>query len=119
MDISRLCGNDPEPLPPPPPDRHVPAEARTLVRQAVPASVWGNTKTRWGLETQTATLLNGGADESDVRAALQTWVATPDVYPGHLPHIFTEVIKRQTNGRTLQGADKKAAEWQALKGRYE
>jgi hypothetical protein len=117
MDISRLCGNDPQPPQPPPPDRHIPAEANELVKAAVPASVWGNQKTRWGLLTQTATLLNGGADEADVRAALQTWVSTPDVYPGHLPHMMTEVIKRRTNGRTLQGADKKAADWQSLKRR--
>ena len=117
MEISRLCGNDPEPLPVPPPDRHIPAEANELVKAAVPASVWGNQKPRWGLLTQTATLLNGGADEGDVRAALQTWVSTPDVYPGHLPHMMTEVIKKRTNGRTLQGADKKAAGWQSLKRR--
>jgi hypothetical protein len=96
----------------------VPPEATALVKAAVPDGIWRNQKTRWGLVTQTATLLNNGSEPCDVQRALARWVATDDVRPGHLPHILTDVLKEQTprNGNgPLRGAGKKAADWQALK----
>lgn len=38
-------------------------------------------------------------DECDPRGivlALQEWANRPDAYPGHLPHIYTELLKERT-----------------------
>lgn len=110
MSVTELCGGKEVTPEPPPPDNRVPAEARNLVVSVLPKNIARNHTTRWGLEIQVATLLNNGTEPSDVEAALREWINTPDVYPGHLPHICTEIIKRKShNGHVVSAVERKVA----------
>lgn len=93
MSLTALAGN-PDPAPePPPPDRGITTEARTLVAEIVPAGHPRATTT--ALQTQTARLLNTGTDPDVVAAALRLWCDKPAVGIGQtiMASLVSEVIK--------------------------
>lgn len=97
-------------------------EVRTLVQGNVDRPLLSNKVTRKGLEEAVAAMLADDCDPRGIALSLQEWCARPDAYPGHLPHIYTELLKR-CNGtksvRDVQGADKTIQAWEQLRQRME
>lgn len=80
------------------PIRPVPVapEARRLVIENVPRHLLSSPVTRKGLDEQVEQMLANECDPRGIVLSLQEWVNRPDAYPGHLPHIYTELLKQRT-----------------------
>ncbi|EHK86402.1 hypothetical protein AK37_01602 [Rhodococcus pyridinivorans AK37] len=76
---------------------------------------------RTALAMQAGTLLKGGTAPSDVHDALALWLAKPNLGPGTLPSLVSEVIRNRSRptpasaGLTPSTADQRFAQAQALK----
>jgi hypothetical protein len=106
-------------------------DRETPQRPVVPVDGWKHVRdlipdqhpqaVRTGLAQQAGTLLKAGTPEGDVRAALELWLAKPNLGPSVLPSLVSEVIRGRspTNGKT---ATAKAMGWlttgQALMDAY-
>lgn len=66
------------------------------------------------LQTLAAELITDGTPVAVVAEALQRWLTKPGFGAAILPGLVSDVI-RSRNGRPLQGADLKVAQYQALK----
>jgi hypothetical protein len=100
---------------------NVTVEAREIVHSVVKGALLKANKD--GLYAHTQKLLEDGATPGQLRAVLEEWSHRTDVYPGHLPHIYTELAKRAngaTNSRvrTESVTDARIASTQALKAKY-
>jgi hypothetical protein len=62
-----------------------------------------------------ASELLASESEEDVAECLRVWLGKTELGAHGLPLCMAEVYKRKHNGHELHGADKKAADWQALK----
>lgn len=106
---------------PPPPDRHIPPEANTLI----PACVTSR-KIRERLRVEIGELLNDGAGREDLEQAMDRYVSRlaggEDVYPGSVKHLLQQVVAQRTitaqqlrNGRPPGKGERRLANIQALK----
>lgn len=75
----------------------VSTEVRAAVQASVPAVVLRARRTRDGLFGHTQRLFDDGATIDQLMATLSVWSRRTDAYPGHLPHIYTE-LARAGNG---------------------
>ena len=71
-------------------------EARRMVLGNVPRHLLSNSRVRAGLEEQVQQMMKDECDPRGIVLALQEWANRPDAYPGHLPHIYTELLKERT-----------------------
>jgi len=97
------------------------AEARVLVQQALVGLSYFGRKQRKALEDKTLELLGDGAKPEDLAEALRIWVQTDDVYPGHLSHMYTELMKRRsgvTRSRSASNIDHSFQQLADLDRRY-
>lgn len=98
----------------------VPVEAWKLIRAVIPTEHPQAVKT--DLALRAGTLMNSGTPEATVRAALELWLTKPNIGPGVLPSLVSEVIKSASplravpvNGQPQLGpASQKAAGWLAV-----
>jgi hypothetical protein len=100
----------------------VSVEVRSLVQGNVDRPLLSNKVTRKGLEEVVAAMLVDDCDPRGIALSLQEWCARPDAYPGHLPHIYTELLKRRNGARgvrDVQGADKTIMVWEQLREKME
>ena len=100
----------------------VSVEVRSLVQGNVDRPLLSNKVTRKGLEEVVAAMLVDDCDPRGIALSLQEWCARPDAYPGHLPHIYTELLKRRNGARgvrDVQGADKTIMVWEQLREQME
>lgn len=92
----------------------VTTNARRLVLDNVPRHLLSNTRTRTGLEEQVQQMIVDGCDPRGIVLALQEWVNRPDAYPGHLPHIYTELLRQRTAKPKRSKVDDKVLGWLEL-----
>ena len=85
-------------------------DARKVVLDNVPRHLLSNSKTRTGLEEQVQQMTVDGCDPRGIVLSLQEWVNRPDAYPGHLPHIYTELLRART-ARPKSKTDDKVQGW--------
>jgi hypothetical protein len=85
----------------------VSVEAREVVHAVLSGAVLKANKK--GLYGNAQKLLDAGATPEQVHATLVEWSRRTDVYPGHLPHIFTELSKRAAGGSSSASAQRAAA----------
>ncbi len=103
-----------------PRSKPVPVEAWKLIRTVIPSEHPQAVKTDLALRTNA--LLKQGIPEPTVRAALELWLTKPNVGPGILPSLVSEVIKSamplhvvaNTAPAQLGPASQKAAGWLAV-----
>lgn len=102
-----------------PRSKPVPVEAWKLIREIIPTEHPQAVKTDLALRTNA--LLKQGIPEPTVRAALELWLTKPNVGPGILPSLVSEIIKSAAplhavpNGHPQLGpASQKAAGWLAV-----
>ncbi|MFD6677516.1 hypothetical protein ACFWDA_24545 [Rhodococcus zopfii] len=91
-----------------------------LVRDAIPANHPQATKTALALEA--GILLKAGTPAEDIAAALELWLAKPNLGPRTLPSLVSEVIRNRDRRTPVGGtvtalstADQRVAQAQALK----
>jgi hypothetical protein len=114
MDISRLAGNSPARPAPPPRDNGASSDAYRLVDKCGGKS-WPSA-IRSALAFHVNAMLTQGMALVDIETGVRKWAEIPKAGPGLLPSLVAEAVKeRSPNGKVLRGADRKAAEWQALK----
>jgi len=88
--------------------REVPIDGWRHVRDLIPAE--HPQVVRTGLAIHAASLLNAGTPDGDVRAALELWLSKPNLGPGVLPSLVSEVIRnRNPTGRPMSKSDSKVA----------
>ena len=75
--------------------------ARKLVMDNLPRHVLSVSRQRAALEQQVDEMLASGCSPVGIAFALQEWVARPDQYPGHLPHIYSELARRIENRQSV------------------
>jgi hypothetical protein len=113
-----LPGTGSPPLPP-----SAITEARELVRAAVENLSYVGRKERRSLESRVLELLGDGLPADAIAEGLRQWVQTEDVYPGHLGHMVTEIMKRRAgvlrprNGQ-MTGTERTYANLAALDRKY-
>lgn len=103
-----------------PRSKPVPVEAWKLIRAVIPAA--HPQAVRTDLAMRAGALIKSGTPEPTVRAALELWLTKPNVGPGILPSLVSEVIKSASplhavpnNGQPQLGpASQKAAGWLAV-----
>ncbi len=100
---------------------NVTIQAREIVHSVVKGALLKANKN--GLYANTQKLLDDGATPAQLQAVLEEWIHRTDAYPGHLPHIYTELAKRANGAthsriRTESVTDARIASTQALKARY-
>ena len=88
-------------------------EARRMVLGNVPRHLLSNTRVRAGLEEQVQQMMADGCDPRGIILSLQEWANRPDAYPGHLPHIYTELLKARS-ARPRSTVTDKVAGWLEL-----
>lgn len=88
-------------------------EARRMVQGNVPRHLLSNSRVRAGLEEQVRQMMKDECDPRGIVLALQEWANRPDAYPGHLPHIYTELLKART-ARPKSTVTDKVAGWLEL-----
>jgi hypothetical protein len=102
----------------------VTASARELVHHSVPGPIIRSRSVRDGLYGHTQRLLDDGATPDQLEATLAEWSNRVDVYPGHLPHVYSELARRAAGATTTDmarkgtspaPADARVARVQALK----
>jgi hypothetical protein len=97
----------------------VSVQAREIVHSVVGGAVLK--ANRDGLYGHTQNLLDAGATAEQLQAVLTEWSRRTDVYPGHLPHIYTELAKRANGASSSSTAQKRAEpssksrDWATLK----
>jgi hypothetical protein len=104
------------------------SETSQLINAAKPCGVVLDRRTRRGLHEEVLALLGDGAEPGDVAEVLREWFSTADVYPGHIGHMHTELIKRrkgvlrkrdshepEVNGHRLTRTDQRIVELQQRK----
>lgn len=96
----------------------VDVDARRVVLDNVPRHLLSNTVTRTGLEQQVQQMTKDGCDPRGITLALQEWTNRPDAYPGHLPHIYTELLRQRT-ARPKSKVDDKVRGWLELGEQFE
>lgn len=69
--------------------------AREIVFGCVPRHLLSNRGTRTGLDQQVQQMIDDGCDQRGIAMALEEWVNRPDAYPGHLPHIYNELLRQR------------------------
>lgn len=87
-------------------------ETRTIVHAIVKGAVLK--ANRDGLYGHTQKLLDDGATPEQMHAVLEEWSRRPDAYPGHIPHIYTEMAKRAAGGSDRR-PQSKSRDWATLK----
>lgn len=99
----------------------VPVDAWKLVRNVIPNQ--HPTAVRTDLAMRASALLKSGTAEGTVKAALELWLTKPNLGPGVLPSLVSEVIKSAspiravpTNG--VGPASEKALGWLAIGEKY-
>jgi len=73
-------------------------ETRELVQASIPVAVLRSRRVRDGLFGHAQMLLDDGASPAILQASLREWARRSGVYPGDLPHIYTEGEKRMAGG---------------------
>jgi hypothetical protein len=91
--------------------------ASRLVALAIPAGRVSDAD-RVILRIEASGLLAQGESDERVGKCLVKWLDNPALGPHALKCCMAAVYKEEHNGHQLRGADKKAAEWQALGERY-
>lgn len=95
----------------------VPAEGWKLVRSTIPDT--HPQAVRTDLAVRAGALTKSGTPPETVEAALRLWLTKPNLGPGVLPSLVSEVLKTQQSatplGRTMSTADKRVAEAQSLR----
>ena len=84
---------------------HVTDEVRGVVQSAVKPAVLRARATREGLMGHAQLLFDDGATVDELRVTLGEWCNRTDVFPGHLPHVYSDLARR-TNGATNGKPDK-------------
>lgn len=87
--------------------------ARGIVLDNVPRHLLSNSRVRAGLEEQVQQMMKDECDPRGIVLALQEWANRPDAYPGHLPHIYTELLKARS-ARPRSTVTDKVAGWLEL-----
>ena len=72
---------------------------RAAVQTSVPAAVLRARRTRDGLFGHAQMLFDDGATIDQLMATLNAWAKRTDAYPGHLPHIYTELARAGNGAR--------------------
>ena len=72
---------------------------RAAVQTSVPAAVLRARRTRDGLFGHAQMLFDDGATIDQLMATLNVWAKRTDAYPGHLPHIYTELARAGNGAR--------------------
>lgn len=114
MSLTKLTGGIETAPPPPPPDLGISSEAYRFVDHHGAKRLPGASRT--SLAQQASQMAKQGIDRGDIKAGLEKWFAKSGVGPTVFTSMVADAIKERTTARPqLRGADKKAADWQALK----
>ena len=89
----------------------VSVQAREIVYGIVPRHLLSNRTTRTGLDQQVQQMLDDGCDQRGIALALEEWTNRPDAYPGHLPHIYSELLRQRTAKPKQSPANAKMQGW--------
>lgn len=75
--------------------------ARKLVMDNLPRHILSVSRQRAALEQQVDEMLASGCLPGGIALTLQEWMSRPDQYPGHLPHIYSELARRAENRQSV------------------
>ena len=92
-------------------DPVVTVDAKRVVHEYVPRHLLSNTKTRNGLYENVQQMIKDGCVPNGIIASLQEWANRPDAFPGHLPHIYTELARQVTARPKRSKVDEKVQGW--------
>nr|WP_314143362.1 helix-turn-helix domain-containing protein [uncultured Rhodococcus sp.] len=95
-----------------PRSRPVPAEGWKLVRSTIPDT--HPQAVRTDLAIRAGALTKSGTPAETVEAALRLWLTKPNLGPGTLPSLVSEVLKTQQPTSNMGPASQKAAGWLAV-----
>ncbi|WP_051179733.1 hypothetical protein [Nocardia concava] len=107
--------------PPPPRGPVVDVDGWKLVRDEIPDEHPHPVRT--DLAIRAGALLKSGTPEADVRAALALWLTKPNVGPGVLPSLVSEVVKNRNRPAATAApggstADQRVAQAQAVRAMF-